>query len=264
MTLENRQPNERREAKRDNALEFPREYFEVQVAFALQWARLSGENVKDTLKQKTALVRRISTDSWEQGMAAVNDETLLSRLTDTLYTLYADNPDSIVKNPENTPREIFGTEYYSDTQTIKIHFLGQPRSSQNVLAEGNLENRRNSATRAVTEEYKKHPEASIVVGGSWLYNLQSYRDSFPPRFTQQLKRLVPEGLATTADVIGGMSFQGNSLWGQFVNHYRQVREDRYEEFMEAIIGAESTDELIDAFPLKPLHASCSPQDFLSI
>jgi hypothetical protein len=41
-TLPTSTTGESHEAKKDNDLEFPREYFEVQAAFAIKWASLTG------------------------------------------------------------------------------------------------------------------------------------------------------------------------------------------------------------------------------
>jgi hypothetical protein len=96
-----------------------------------------------------------------------------------------------------------------------------------------------------------YPQAEEVVGGSWLYTLPSYRASFPPAFTADMKRLVPHGFEHMPDSVPGMSFGGDSLWGQFVNRRGAVREPAYSVFLERLGDAASLEALIDAFPSRP-------------
>lgn len=251
------------EIGKDNEYEFPREYFDAQVAFAIKWSDLTGEDLAMALAQKTPAEKRVGESAWKECVEALSSANSRDAITDMLYAAYTQSQTPILQEAPAEIGKIIGAQYLPETQTIKVHFHSQPHGAPNVFGDEYLTARRESALRAVQAAYEAHPEAVRVVGGSWLYNLTAYRESFPSIFTEDLRRLVPPELTKAVpNSVGGMSFKGNSLWGQFINRHGWVRADRYADFMSAVDGARTTDDLIEAFPLQPLLASSTVQEFL--
>lgn len=52
-----------------------------------------------------------------------------------------------------------------------------------------------------------------------------------------------------------MSFNGDSLWGQFIDRNGNTNTRVYDQFMSAIKEADTLDDLLKAFPFKVLQAN---------
>ena len=257
-----------------SAIEYPLGYFDAQVRFARQWARLSGEPFDKTLLEKTALYRRLTRartfegepDSvWLHFIESVSVLDQPEHVSPPLYSIYLQQPHSVYTSaqyPESDGKHFgyFSFDHYpkraetGGVERIKIHFINKKRGERSGLDKIYLAQRQSDLQRMFTHIRVTYPAADEVIGASWLYALPSYRDSFPPEYTEQMKRLVPQGFEHIADTLPGMSFGGDSLWGQFVDRRGGVREGVYREFRERIEEAESLGDLVDAFPYKPLRA----------
>ena len=111
--------------------------------------------------------------------------------------------------------------------------------------------------------HETYPEAEEVVGGSWLYNLPAYRDSYPKGFTEKMYRLVPPGIDFMSEnTIPNLSFRGDSVWGQFVDRRGHVRQNDYDLFVKKVESAQNVKQLVDAFPNQTLQPKAPIEVFL--
>lgn len=145
--------------------------------------------------------------------------------------------------------------------TIKVHFTNLNRGEISGLHPDLMKQRREDLARMLMHIKEKHPNATDIMGGSWLYNLPQYRDTFPAEFTQGMKRMVPNGFEHIPDSVGNMSFTGNSLWGQFKDRRGGPRISAYKAFITAADQAKSPENLINAFPDKPMQTKCNIEVF---
>ncbi len=95
---------------------------------------------------------------------------------------------------------------------------------------------------------KNHPDAQEVNGGSWLYNLQKYRNIFPPEYTSNLGEYDSK-------------YEGFSIWGQFLDRNTKIRSEKVKEFIESLDRAKNEKEILQAFPLHPLSAGTGIENF---
>lgn len=253
-------------------VEYPFEYFDAQVRFAFQWAHLSGETLENTLLRKTALYRRITDKKPPkdgevdiQWKALLDKTSVLEKVEDvskTVYAIYLEQTHSVYSEPvypENDDKHFgyFSFDHYPPNETtgerdrIKIHFINQNRGDKSGLDKSFLSQRQADLRRMFARIRNLYPDTEEVIGGSWLYALKGYRDSFPPVFTQNMNRLVPIGFEHIPNSVPNMSFEGNSVWGQFVNREGDVRQQVYDQFIRNVNEAKNLDDLVNAFPNVP-------------
>ncbi|NTU46761.1 hypothetical protein HGA88_03980 [Candidatus Roizmanbacteria bacterium] len=253
--------------------EYPFEYFDAQVRFAQKWSELSGEPISQSLLSKTALYRRLTNVKptatgdhplWEEAMHVIDSSASTEQISQALYSRYLAQEHSVYapsSYPENDGKHFgfFSFDHYppnpqtGERDRIKVHFINKSRGEKSGLDPMCLEQRQGDLRRMFQYVHEHCPEAQDVIGGSWLYALQSYRDSFPQEFVspQNMKRLVPKGFEHIPNSVPLMSFDGNSVWGQFVSRTGGVREHVYREFTQNIEKSTNLEQLVEAFPNKP-------------
>lgn len=258
-------------------LEYPVEYFDAQIQFAVKWAELSGDGLEDTLMSKTAIGRRLGfKDGVDQDgndiSGLLQGAQTAPEITSALYGRYIslDSSHYTETDLSSKGRKFFGFDYYPDNKqnnglnTIKVHYENNTRGAQSGLSRDLLLERQAEVKNMITGIVAEHPEAQEVIGGSWLYNLPAYAASFPPEFTDTMATLVPKELAEEyPDAVPQMAFSGNSVWGQFVDKRGWANKDRYDQLIEGIDAASSLVELYEAIPLKPLQPKASPDAFIN-
>lgn len=78
----------------------------------------------------------------------------------------------------------FNAKFNDDTGVIKIHFKNRDESGLGPLSKKRQSERREDLTQMFTDIKHNYPQAQVVHGGSWLYNLESYRRYFHPHLQQ--------------------------------------------------------------------------------
>jgi hypothetical protein len=157
----------------------------------------------------------------------------------------------------------FSYDYYKNNtanegrNSIKVHFLNPIRGEIGSLHPSLMPERRKSLRDMFAHIGIAHPDATHVMGGSWLYHVPQYRDTFPEAFTRDMKLLVPSGFEQDfPNAIGGMSFGGDSLWGQFINRFGGPRMKAISPFIDGVSRASNKLDLVKAFPHLPLRPMC--------
>jgi|GEM_PF-2496735 len=262
-----------------NKIEYPFEYFDAQVQFAKKWSEINNIPFAQALLKNTALYRRLTNKKpssnidplYEDLVKKVTNTLDIDNATKVLYNAYLQQSHSLyhpLRYPINDGKHFgfFSYDYYPNNplndgrNTIKIHFLNLQRGDKNSLHPDLLQQRRLDLKKMFEHIEKAYPHAKEVLGGSWLYALKSYKDSFPEEFIQNMRKMVPPGFEDLyPNSVPTMSFQGNSLWGQFVDRYGWSRKHVYNQFILNIKTAKSAKDLFDSFPNTPLqpHAPIS-------
>lgn len=112
-----------------------------------------------------------------------------------------------------------------------------------------METRLQELTELFTDVLALHPEAEMVRGRSWLYNIEAYRRLFPSEYTQN------------AEVAIDNEFPFMALWGQFLNHKEQLREPMAQRFLNCIVEQATLADIKRCFPYPPLAPQCSLHHF---
>jgi hypothetical protein len=257
------------ETTSNQEVEYPLGYFDAQVRFALKWSEISEEPLAQVLQYKTALYRRVTNaktpkgnEIWQKILQEIQSIREADAISAQFYANYLQQPHHLYtppSHPENDGKHFgyFAFDNYpanpetGEKDRIKVHFINQNRGDRSGLDPIYLQQRRADLKRMFTYIRANYPRAEEVIGGSWLYALQSYRDSFPPSFTANMKRLVPKGFGHLPNSVPNMSFEGNSVWGQFVDRRGGVRQHIYDKFLQNVEKAKSLEDLVNAFPNVP-------------
>jgi len=153
----------------------------------------------------------------------------------------------------NSPYWPFRYDFHGADRSVRLHFgslqfyreEGAPVPG--LLARARLPELRDSLRRMFAEIRSRHPDASHVRGGSWLYNWESYRRLYPGAFT------------ASAEVQRG-TFAGGSRWGQFHTGQGEVNMQIAAEFRARVARLDAND-LEAAFPITTLSVRAPIEAF---
>lgn len=189
-----------------------RPLFAVQLAFAERLRALRGEDRAHGLIQYTNLHRRMGygipgREASAAGWHAFVTDALKARDKGALLECTVRH---FALGTEERPlpgHSVFGCFSYTEPGQdggVRIHFIDResdPRGG--ALAAVNVARRRGDLARMTRALRRAYPEATHILGKSWLYNLQAYRRLFPAEY-----------IATRTSVDADVHFQGGGCWGQ--------------------------------------------------
>jgi hypothetical protein len=112
--------------------------------------------------------------------------------------------------------EIFGT-------TARTHFYAVDDDDTSPLHASKHELRHHELRAVLTEACTSHPEIDRVVGGSWMYSMNSYASLFPP--SHVANPIVRRNRST---------FRGMSHWGQLLDFRGNLRAGLAEGFRQRV------------------------------
>ncbi len=222
------------------AVERIREYFDLQLMFAEAVAAKTGEPIDEAVLKYTNFHRRFGFGKpknldprWTQFASTIRAAaTHEDRLKQTL-AVYAQTKWTESSHPE---REFgcFSYDYDPKTKIVHIHF--NTNDPLGPLKKERMPERIKDLTEMFAYIRKTHPEAEIVEGRSWLYNLDAYR------------RLMPEEYVKSRKPVEHVDhFQGSSRWGQFLRHDGKIKQDLKQKFIENFENIDP-DNLEKTFP----------------
>ena len=137
----------------------------------------------------------------------------------------------------------FQHTYLPDEQVIRLHFTNGDTSGYGPLSQQRRRARIRELKALFAETKQRQPDARVVRGCSWLYNLDAYRRLFPTQYTVAME-------------VAGDEFQFLSLWGQFLQRNGRVREKVADSFLSACQKQRTLDDLLACFPFHVLATSC--------
>ena len=127
---------------------------------------------------------------------------------------------------------------YQEPQ-VHMHFTNAEFGLTGPLVKEKIEQRKKEITDMMNEVKRNYPDATEVVGDSWLYNFPSYTRLYPPDYTAH-----PE-----LDEDPGSWKQGTKIWGQFLSSDYKLKQDMADQFLSNI---------------QKLPRGLSPQDFSKV
>ena len=132
---------------------------------------------------------------------------------------------------------------------VRLHFANhEDRLHMSPLAPSRLGARRGELAALFRHVGVFHPEARLVRGASWLYNIAAYRSLFPGRYIASGRLVEPAGLS------------GSSSWGQFLDHRGALKDEAAADF-RATFERLDPDAPWRLFPLRPLRNEARVQVF---
>jgi hypothetical protein len=216
-----------------------KEFFDLQLTFAERVHALSGIPLEHALLDYTNIYVRLGlgfafdygNEAWRaylDGLRVADDGYVWT------YAAYLRNVEADAGPPLDATVGCFAYAMH-DAHTARLHFYNCETDDRSPLS---LE--RAAVRRAELADLVGHLNATaddyvVVVGLSWLYNLDAYR------------RLFPSCYGDSRRPIGGR-FRSMSLWGQFVDHRGRIKEAVATQFLSALDACSSIDRLDHCFP----------------
>ena len=243
----------------------PLAHFSLQYGYAKRAAQILNIPIQQALLEFTQFWVRIhdpvalkaNNMAWNFDATTLPWQELCERIhvkepaDKVAYELYLKNNDN-----SESDKKYFGCFRYDfikltgvENGPVKIHFQNRDATGYGPL--------KKERQRARVEELKlmfkwirkNHPEAEIVQGGSWLYNLDSYCRLFPKTFTTGMK-------------VEEIPFPRSSgIWGQFLRSDLQVNERKRSDFLSKVDNATTAHHLLQCFEFKILFPSAAIENF---
>jgi hypothetical protein len=237
------------------------DYFALQLHFADVVAAKAALPLTAVVEHYTNVYRRFGFGIWpdaprvpEWDHYTAHLQTLAThdqRLSWT-QTFYAQLP------PERLPAGrqqfgCFGCDPPDADGRVRIHFTNHDTDGTSPLSRAKMGARRQELQALFTYIQQTHAEtAHAVLGGSWLYHLDAYRRLFPPVYGAS--RVVQEGNA---------HLQGQTCWGQFLDHRGAVRPALRAQLL-ANLATVDLPRLWEAFPVPTYTVQAPIQAFYDL
>lgn len=232
-------------------MDYPREFFDLTYRFAQRIHCVTGLALDQALLRYTHLYLAFglgrsfdpSVADWAAFIAG------LRNAADPVDWMYATYRRLVGYLPPRQPDLPFGCFSYAVWAggRVRLHFWN-PERGVSPLRREFIPTRMAELRDLFTHVRATVPGASKVVGGSWLYNIEAYRRLFPEAFLSTARAEEPEA-------------QFIALWGQFVDHRRQIKTDMAAAFLQRVGRAASLDEILRSFPYLVLRLEACIESF---
>ena len=187
-----------------------KDFFEMQIRFAENIARVLPTTLEDALLRYTCIYRRLGLPHpvnkgnpiWCAFLSRVHGGEHPAEAAYAMVLEHAPIKEETTK--------CFSYGYDTESRSIDIHFANNDPHEKGPLSHERLEARLAELKSMFTEIRSEHPDAEKVRGSSWIYNLANYRRLFPPSYTESLG---------TPD----FGFTGMAVWGQFIDRKGGLR-----------------------------------------
>jgi hypothetical protein len=234
--------------------EYPKELISLIIEYAKKKSEISKSDLIETIKNHTPIYYLIGNYDWKFKEDSIYWKEFLERnkqeeyLVELIYDMYIKNHQEF---SDHKWFGCFGYRFIEDDNgngIVKIHFLNDRTSSEGPLASSQKENRLKELKELFEDVKKNHPNAKYVQGGSWLYNLESYKRLFPKEYINNMDSIDPKP-------------QMLVIWGQFINSEWEINEDRSERFLERLEKCKTEEDLKNVFELLELFPKCEIEYF---
>jgi hypothetical protein len=216
-------------------MDFSANFFALNFAYAHRIASITGMELEQALLEHTyfylalGLGRDFNPDHplWREFLIATSNlETQISQAHN--FYLARRLPKALPPMDQSC-----GCFYYCVwvNGRIRLHFRNTEEGTIGPLSPVRFQLRRTELYELISHIRQDVREARTLVGGSWLYHMQAYRQLFPPAF---LQTAVPSHLPEEAHYL--------TLWGQFVNRLGEVRLAEARAFLVELEKAKSVEE----------------------
>jgi hypothetical protein len=225
----------------DTSPVYSQPFFELQLVFAQKIAALSLQPFDQVLLRFTALYRIFGLDwslnpansVWQayiQGLQSASD------IVNFTYQFYLQRYPTVPKFTDEEHWGCFTFDYNPEAQTVKLHFSDQDTSIYGPLSHQRIAFRKAELRMMFQHIQQRHPDATTVRGGSWLYNWESYKRLFPQTFGQSAQKQTLPGL------------YGRAIWNQFLRRGWSIHQETMSLFLQRVSQLERVEEYPHCFP----------------
>jgi len=198
-------------------------YFEAQLDLARRMAELTGLALGETTLRFTNLHRRLGfgvnrpgeppAAGWADYARALEGEPDPAVQLALSQAICAASLPERLPLPGQTQFGCFACEAAGEDGAVRLHFNNvDTDEAGGPLARGKIERRRAELAALVRHVRETWPQATLIRGRSWLYNLEAYRRLFPPDYG-----------ASRAVAPGPLRLNGTSSWGQLIDSQERIR-----------------------------------------
>ena len=224
---------------------YPKELINLIIQYAKKRSQIFGLELIESIKNFTPIYYLIGNYDWEFKEDSIYWQEFLQRyengedIVELVYDMYMKNYQ------EFSNFKWFGCFRYSFVEdekgngVVKLHFLNNCTSKEGPLSLSQRGKRLKELKDLFEDVKENHPNAKYVQGGSWLYNLESYRRLFPKEYFNNMESISPKP-------------QRLVIWGQFINSEWGVKKDMAEEFLSRLKKAKTEKDLENVFELKEM------------
>jgi hypothetical protein len=231
---------------------FPREFFDLNLRFAHKAARVLDLPIEDVLRCYTHLYIRFrlgrdldaSQPRWQEYLAG------MLQAEDSLDWTYQFYLRQMQTSSERPGEHFFGCFSYTiwSPGKIRLHFHNAETEGVGPLSKERSPARLAELTEMFAFLHRQDDPPRRVVGGSWLYNIPSYRRLFPQEF-----------LASAHP--GANDFPYLALWGQFLDHRGQIKSALAADFIRRLSDPDPNPDLQSYFPYPVLYLESAVEPF---
>lgn len=223
---------------------YPRSYLELQVEFAAKVASASNLTLSAALLGFTNLYRifglgwerSASHPIWQDFVRSISQSSDAAlRACETYEARY----HCVNLDPDDETWGCFSYWYDESEKSVRLHFSDRDLDGVSPLAQSRLQVRRAELRSMFTAIARRHPEARMVRGASWIYHLRGYRRIFPPLYTVNRTQVTP-------------NYQARSVWGQFLRSGFRLNEGTARILRHRISKWRKGDDLASCFPYSVL------------
>jgi hypothetical protein len=233
-------------------MQYPLAFFELNLEFAHKAAEVTGQPWQAALLHYTNLYIRFGLGrdfdpchpAWQAYLHGLREASDPAGWT---CQFYRQRPEPVGLPPGEVA---FGCFSYTlwDAQRVRLHFHNADPAPFSPLSRDRLPHRCRELSAMFAALRARVDPAAVVIGGSWLYNLEAYCRLFPPAFVASARP-------------GDGDFPYLTLWGQFLDRHGQVKLDLAETFHQRLAQPCSLEHLVDCFPYPVLYLEAPLQVF---
>jgi hypothetical protein len=227
---------------------YSKEYLQLQLDFAERVQAVTSKPIEECLLRYTSFYKTFIPD-WDFNpdnplwIEFINKFKNIRNKSNVIALLYEREPAPLTEKYFGC----FSYKYVDEKKTVYTHFKNTGEA-EGVLSEERIQARLEELKEMFTEIKEKHPQAEMVSGFSWLYNIDAY------------KRLFPQEYIKNSREIHGW-FKTLALWGQFIDRNLNIRKDIVLKFKKCMQAKNSLEELEFCFPYKILQPKCDIMHF---
>lgn len=228
-------------------MEYPKEFFNIQLKFAVKASVISGKDLDQTLIDYTSYYKLFGISGWEFDTTHPIWKEFIKRFNNSenklsfIYEHYKEKGG--IKEEEDKERfGCFSYELEEKDNCVSIHFRNLDKSGLGPLSNESKSQRIKELKQMFKSVKNNFPEVKTVCGFSWLYNLESYTRLFPPQYTNNPK-------------VVNTWYKSMAIWGQFFVHTGKLKKAAVVGFLKKVVKAKTLEELKNSFPLKLIEVS---------
>lgn len=230
---------------------YPERYFAIQTAYARKMAALTGQPLTDALLTQTSFYKLLGAPGdfdaaepiWQGLIARLDERADAAEQVCAIHRYYLERYKEIKvyfsTHGDDRRWGCFAYEWRPARQAIRIHFSNQDGPEPGALSRERMAARHAELRAMFTVVHEERPGAQVVIGGSWLYNLEAYRRLFPPEFAASATPDEPH-------------LQYRALWGQFLRSDWSLNAERAAAFLARVAGLADPARYAECFPLQVL------------